>query len=456
MINLTGKKQVLIVDDERSVREALSQTLQLEDYETQTAQGGRDALDQLNTNWPGIVITDINMPEMDGLELLSQIKLLDDQLPVIVLTGHGNISMAVDAIKQGAYDFLEKPFSNEILIETVDRAQEKRYLTLENTVLKRKLEDSSRPGPRIIGKHASMKHMRSLLDKIKYTPADVLIKGETGTGKELVARYLHHHGQRSQRPFVAINCAALPESIIESELFGHEAGAFTGASKKRVGKFEYANGGTLLLDEIESMPVSLQTKILRVLETRKVEPLGANKLIDLDIRIIAASKEDLKQLSDEGKFRADLYYRLNVIEVEIPPLRSRKEDIPLLFEHFMALSAHRYGTETPNLPQAHMQSLLNNDWPGNVRELRNVADCYTLLGESRAFGQQGSTYTNFSELELTLPEQMDQFEESIIRSALSRHQGRLKSVQESLGIGRKTLYEKMKKYNIDKMLFKEQ
>ena len=448
--------RVLIVDDEKSVREALSQTLQLEDYETAACCNGKEAIDALDDSWPGIVITDINMPQMDGIELLTRIRAMDPQLPVIVLTGHGNISIAIDAIRQGAYDFLEKPFSNEVLIETVSRALEKRQLVLENQSLKRELEESGRPGPRIIGNHPSIVHMRSLLDRIKNTSADVLINGETGTGKELVARYLHHHAERSQFPFVAINCAALPESIIESELFGHEAGAFTGASKKRVGKFEYANGGTLFLDEIESMPLSLQAKILRVLEDRKVEPLGANKLIDLDIRVVAATKEDLKQLSDEGKFRADLYYRLNVIQVDIPPLRARKDDIPLLFEHFMALAAHRYGTEIPHLPKIHMQSLLSNDWPGNVRELRNVADCFTLLGESRAFGEQGGTGEyNFSTLELTLPEQMDRLEESIIRASLGRHQGRLKTVQESLGIGRKTLYEKMKKYNIDKDMFKE-
>ncbi len=446
--------KVLIVDDEKTVRDALTQTLMLEDYDIVACEDGQQALEQLDANWEGIVITDINMPVMNGLQLLEKIKGLDKDIPVVVLTGHGNISMAVEAMRYGAYDFLEKPFSGEVLVETVGRALEKRQLVLENQALRRELEDTTLPGPRIIGRHPSMVQLRALLDKVKRTHADVLINGETGTGKELIARYLHHHGARSQKPFVAINCAALPESIIESELFGHEPGAFTGANKKRVGKFEYANGGTLLLDEIESMPLALQAKILRVLEDRKVEPLGSNKQIPLDIRVIAATKEDLRELADKGEFRADLYYRLNVIQVDIPPLRERKEDISLLFEHFMALAAHRYGTEIPSLPEIHRQALLKNDWPGNVRELRNVADCFTLLGESRAFGQSGSNHQPVN-VELTLPEQMDRFEEAILRSSLSLHNGKLKDVQESLGLGRKTLYEKLKKYGIEKEHFKD-
>ncbi|MDO6474099.1 sigma-54 dependent transcriptional regulator [Alteromonas sp. 1_MG-2023] len=446
--------KVMIVDDEKHVRESLQQTLALEDFEIEACESAHDALQRIEANWDGIVITDINMPNMNGVELLERIQAVDSDIPVIVLTGHGNVSLAVEAMRIGAYDFLEKPFSVDVLIETVHRAVEKRTLTLENRSLRRELEASELPGPRIIGRHPAVVRMRALLDKVKDTPADVLINGETGTGKELVARYLHHHSQRRQKPFVAINCGALPETIIESELFGHEPGAFTGANKKRVGKFEYANGGTLMLDEIESMPLNLQTKLLRVLEERKVEPLGSNKQIPLDIRIIAATKEDLRELADKGEFRSDLYYRLNVIQVDIPALRNRKSDIPLLFEHFMAMAAYRYGSEMPSLSEAHAHALANNDWPGNVRELRNVADCFTLLGESRAFGQLAGT-NDFTGGQLTLTEQMDHFEESVIRTSLNAHNGVLKDVQASLGIGRKTLYEKMKKFDIDKSQFKQ-
>ena len=446
--------KVMIVDDEKHVRESLHQTLTLEDLEIESFDNARDALQHIEADWQGIVITDINMPEMNGVELLEQIQAIDSDIPVIVLTGHGNVSLAVEAMRLGAYDFLEKPFSVDVLIETVHRSLEKRTLTLENRNLRRELEVSELPGPRIIGRHPSIVRMRALLDKVKDTPADVLINGETGTGKELVARYIHQHSFRKQKPFVAINCGALPETIIESELFGHESGAFTGASKKRVGKFEYANGGTILLDEIESMPLNLQTKLLRVLEERKVEPLGANKQIPLDIRIIAATKEDLRDLADKGEFRSDLYYRLNVIQIDIPALRHRKSDIPMLFEHFMTIAAYRYGSEIPSLSEARTHALVTNDWPGNVRELRNVADCFTLLGESRAFGQLTDGY-DFSSGQLTLAEQMDHFEESVIRGSLNTHNGVLKDVQASLGIGRKTLYEKMKKFNIDKTHFKQ-
>ncbi|MGB1092992.1 MAG: sigma-54-dependent transcriptional regulator, partial [Oceanobacter sp.] len=336
--------KVLVVDDEAGVRKALAQTLEIEGFDTLTAENGKDALAKLPDGWGGIVVTDINMPEMDGMELLRQLRLKDPDMPVILLTGHGDVSIAVDAMRNGAYDFLEKPFSTEHLVETIQRAQEKRLLTLENRQLREEVEVQSRPGPRIIGNHADMKRLRDTLNHIKDTPADVLIHGDTGCGKELVARYLHTHSNRSDKAFVAINCGAIPESLIESELFGHEAGAFTGAGKKRVGKFQYANGGTLFLDEIESMPMVLQIKMLRVLEERKVEPLGGNQQIPLDIRIVAATKVDLKELSDKGEFRLDLYYRLNVVQVHIPALKDRREDVPVLFEHFIWAAANRYPT----------------------------------------------------------------------------------------------------------------
>lgn len=444
---------VLVVDDEELVRKALAQTLEIEGADVLMAANGREALAHISAGWPGVVITDINMPVMDGMTLLREIRQIDPDLPVILLTGHGDVSIAVDAMRQGAYDFLEKPFSTELLLETVQRAHEKRLLTLENRRLRQEVEVQSRPGPRIIGNHPDIKKLRDTLNHIKDTPADVLINGDTGCGKELVARYLHTHSKRSSKAFVAINCGAIPESLIESELFGHEAGAFTGAGKKRVGKFQYANGGTLFLDEIESMPMVLQIKMLRVLEERKVEPLGSNQQIPLDIRIIAATKVDLKELSDKGEFRLDLYYRLNVVQVHIPPLRDRREDVPVLFEHFVWAAANRYGGEVPALTSAMRQQLMAHDWPGNVRELRNLAECFVLLGPERAF--DSALRIEAGHARISLAEQVSRYEEMLIREILTRHQGRLKDAQEEMGLGRKTLYEKMKKYGLDKQMFKD-
>jgi len=445
---------VLIVDDEESVCRALAQTLEIEGYEVLTATNGRDALSHIEYSWPGVVITDINMPGMDGLELLKEMHSIDFDLPVTLLTGHGDVSVAVDAMRAGAYDFLEKPFSTDHLLETVQRATEKRTLTLENRQLKQEVEVQLRPGPRIIGNHPEMKKLRGTLDHIKDTPADVLIHGETGCGKELVARYLHAHSLRHEEPFVAINCGAIPESLIESELFGHQAGAFTGAGKKRVGKFQHANGGTLFLDEIESMPMVLQIKMLRVLEERKVEPLGGNEQIPLDIRVIAATKTDLKELSETGEFRLDLYYRLNVVQVHIPPLRERRDDVPLLFEHFLWVASNRYGSEMKPLTPGQRQALLAHDWPGNVRELRNLAECFVLLGGDRAFESLLNGDGVGGSGRISLAEQVARYEETLLREVLTRHQGRLKEVQEELMLGRKTLYEKMKKYGLDKQAFK--
>lgn len=445
--------EVLVVDDEIGIRKALTQTLEIEGIPTLTAANGQEALAQVQSGWAGVIVTDINMPVMDGMELIRHVRAIDPDLPVIMLTGHGDVSIAVEAMRSGAYDFLEKPFATDVLLETVQRAQEKRLLTLENRQLREEVEMHERPGPRIIGSHGDMKKLRDTLQHIKDTPADVLIHGDTGCGKELVARYLHSHSKRGDKAFVAINCGAIPETLIESELFGHEAGAFTGAGKKRVGKFLYANGGTLFLDEIESMPMVLQIKMLRVLEERKVEPLGGNEQIPLDIRVVAATKVDLKELSDRGEFRLDLYYRLNVVQVHIPPLRNRREDVPVLFEHFVWVAANRYGSEVLPVTVAQRQQLLSHDWPGNVRELRNLAECFVLLGGDRAFEsmQHGN---GEAASRITLADQVGRYEEMLLRETLTRHQGRLKDTQEELGLGRKTLYEKMKKFGLDKQTFK--
>lgn len=441
-------KQVFFIDDEKPIRDALGQTLELEDYEVSLFSSARQALEKIDSQFPGVIISDINMPGIDGITFLKQALSIDPEFSIILLTGHGDISMAVDAMRLGAYDFLEKPFSTDNLLDIVKRAADKRELVLENRELRRELEAQSGPGPRILGNNPQIKQLRRILSHIKDTPADVMIHGETGTGKELVARFLHDHSVRQNQPFVAINCGAIPETMIESELFGYEPGAFTGAQKKRVGKIAHANGGTLFLDEIESMPMSLQIKLLRVLEERVVEPLGTNKAVPLDIRIIAATKEDLKLMSDRGQFRHDLYYRLNVVSVDIPPLRERRDDIPMLFQNFTRSASTRYGIEPPTFSLEQQQKLLEHDWPGNVRELRNLAERMVLMGDTSTLS--GNNQFSDEPLTHTLAERMNQFEFTLLCDALRRHNGRLKEVQEELGLARKTLYDKMKKHHIDK------
>jgi two-component system C4-dicarboxylate transport response regulator DctD len=290
-------KPVILIDDEKHIRIAGCQTLELAGYEVLALDSADGALNHLGVDWPGVIVTDINMPGMDGLAFMLQALSIDSDLPVILITGHGDISMAVNAIRDGAYDFIEKPFSADLLTDVVKRAIEKRALTLENRKLRSELQAQSAPGPRIIGKSLPLQRMRGLLMQVADTPADILLMGETGTGKDLVARFIHENSSRRDRNFVAINCGGIPENLIESELFGHERGAFTDAKRRRIGKLEHADGGTLFLDEIESMPLSLQIKLLRVLEERAIERLGANELIPLDLRIVAATKADLKALS---------------------------------------------------------------------------------------------------------------------------------------------------------------
>jgi len=442
---------VFIIDDDVNICTAIEQMLELQGFKAETFNDANVLLSKVNKQWSGIIISDIHMPNMDGHQLMNKVHHIDNLLPIILLTGFGDISMAVNAMRNGAYDFIEKPFNNEHLLDIVKRALDKRALVLENRHLKKELETHSSPGPRILGSAPSIVHMRNMLNQVMDAPADVMIDGETGTGKELVARYLHDHSIRKDKNFVALNCGAIPESIIESELFGAEAGAYTGADKRRIGKFEYANGGTIFLDEIESTPMSLQVKLLRVLEERKVVRLGSNVGIDLDIRIIAATKVDLLALCDQGIFRHDLYYRLNLVTIEIPPLRDRIEDIPLLFLHFSRVASARYHRELIPLTQEHKARLISHHWPGNVRELRNLAERYVLLGEVAAFNQQN--YTNDEKTTMSLPERVEFFERSLIEEALTNNNGSIKYTMDELMLARKTLYDKMKKYDLARKEF---
>lgn len=446
--------QILLIDDDAAIRRSAGQTLELEDYHVCTLDSADKAMTLLDEHFTGIVITDINMPGTTGLELLKRIKTIDNDIPVILITGFGDISMAVSAIRNGAYDFIEKPFSSDLLLDVVHRALEKRALTLDNRRLRQELQAQSAPGPRIIGSSTAVQELRLLVQTVASSPADILLMGETGSGKDLMARYIHEHSPRREQNFVAINCGGMPESLIESELFGHEKGAFTDAREKRIGKFEYANGGTLFLDEIESMPISLQIKLLRVLEERAIERLGSNRLIPLDLRIIAATKADLRALADAGKFREDLYYRLNVVRIDIPPLRARPEDIPLLFQHFALLASALFEREIPPLSAERLHMLMSHPWPGNVRELRNLAERYVLLGEACSFDLGDNGDTAHPAIGQGLAARVDQFERTLIQTELARHGGSIKHTQESLQLPRKTLYDKMKKHGLDKKDYK--
>ncbi len=441
--------RIILVDDEKHLRQACTQALELAGYQVTAHASGKNVLSEISPSFDGILITDIKMPGIDGLQLMQKIREVDAGLPVVLITGHGDVSMAVKALREGAYHFIEKPFASERLVEVARHALDKRRLVLENRQLRSELAEYTGLDQRLVGRSTAMNRLREQIHSFAGTQADILIHGETGTGKELVARALHEHSPRAKQKFIAINCGALPENIIESELFGHVQGAFTGATRDRTGKFEHADGGTVLLDEIESMPTQLQVKLLRVLQERMIERLGANTETKVDIRVIAATKSDLKSQSAEGKFREDLYYRLNILSLEIPPLRQRREDIPLLFHHFLSLFAKQYGRQSAEMPAGILEALMAHNWPGNVRELQNTALRYLLSGEL----QINSRPVDIS-LEqnpgLPLARRLANIEKILIANEIARNNGNLKASYEQLGISRKTLYDKMQKYGLSK------
>ena len=424
--------KIFFIDDEYDIRLANKQTLELEGLDVDLFEKAEDAIAKVDIHFPGIIISDIRLPGMNGTDFLKQVLRQDVELPVILITGHGDVGMAVEAMHIGAYDFIEKPFTPDRLLVTVHRELEKRQLTLENRQLKNKLETQDSLEPRIIGQSDIMQALRETINKVSATDADILLMGETGTGKELIARSLHKQSLRSAQKFVAINCGAIPENLIESELFGHEKGSFTGADTQRTGKFEYAKGGTIFLDEIESMPLIAQVRLLRILQERSLERLGSNETIQLDVRIIAATKTDLRELSDQGEFREDLYYRLNVVKLDIPPLRERREDIPFLFQHFLLLSSVRYGREVPEISKNINKILMAFNWPGNIRELRNLAERYILLGDECISKLVKNTQNNPC-TPMTLPEHVEVFERALVEEALADSGGIIKDTMFLLG-----------------------
>jgi len=433
---------VLIVEDDPDVRLGCEQALRLEGIATRGVGSAEAALREVSAGYAGIVVTDIRLPGDDGMTLLDTLKTRDSALPVVMITGHGDVTLAVQAMKRGAYDFLEKPFSPEHLVEVARRALEQRRLTLEVADLRARLAGREKLEAKLIGVSPAIERLRRLITDIADTAANVLIHGETGTGKELVARCLHESSARHSRHFVAINCGGLPEQLFESEIFGHEAGSFTGAARRRIGKIEHAEGGTLFLDEIESMPMPLQIKLLRVLQERVVERLGSNLPVSVNTRVVAATKADLRALSDAGQFRADLYYRLNVVTLELPPLRERREDVPLLFEHFVAQAALRFEREAIPATPAELAALVAYPWPGNVRELRNLAERHVL-----GLGCQPG-YDTPPPAALPLAQAVEQFERALIADALRRHDGSLSRASEALGVAKTTLFDKIRKYGL--------
>lgn len=441
---------ILLVDDEEELRLSTAQTLDLAGFEVKHFANPERVLELAGFGFSGIVIADIRMPGMDGLTLMNRLHAIDRDVPVILVTGHGDVQLAVRAMREGAYDFIEKPFASSQLAEIASRALGYRRLVLENRVLRAVAGQRDDVEQRLVGRSNVMVDLRRKLRTVAPTDADVLIVGETGSGKEVVARALHDLSPRANRPFVAINCAALPASLIESELFGHEAGAFPGALRARFGKFELAQGGTILLDEIGSMPLDVQGKLLRVIQERVITRLGANDPLPLDVRFLATSKTGLEEDVEAGRFRADLLYRLNVITLTVPPLSARREDIPLLFMQLLTEAAARYRRDPVSVSPNVIAAIADRQWPGNVRELRNAADRYALDLGMPVVDPDGS---GGEETSSRLADRVAAFEKGVIENALIAHGGSLKPVYESLGLSRKTLYEKMQKYDLERARF---
>lgn len=438
---------VLLVDDEEELRFSTSQALELHGLEVKAFASGEEVLARVGFGFDGVVVTDIRMPGIDGMTLLHRIRELDHEIPVILVTGHGEVQLAVKAMREGAYDFIEKPFASHALAGVVRHALDRRSLVLENRRLRAVAGKRDDIETRLPGRTPVMVDLRYRVRAIGATEADALIIGETGVGKEVVARSLHDVSGRAKGPFLAINCASLPETLIESELFGHEAGAFPGAIRARYGKFEHGRGGTILLDEISSMPFDLQAKFLRVLQERTITRLGSNEIVPLDVRFLATSKVDLEGEVAAGRFRADLFYRLNVVTLRVPSLAQRQADIPLLFLHLVREACARYGRDDMEVEPEILSEIAERDWPGNVRELRNAADRLVLGLETGLDSAAALESAN-----TRLADKVAAYEKQLIANAITAHGGALRPVYEQLGISRKTLYEKMQKHGLDKSL----
>ncbi len=380
--------KILVIDDERSIRNTLKEILEYEKYEVEVAETGMEGIKLLEEQKFDIVLCDIKMPEMDGVEVLEKVVKKWPQMPVVMISGHGNIDTAVEAIKKGAYDFIEKPLDLNRLLITIKNAFEKKNLVTETIILRKKVSKSYE----IIGESAPIKEIKSMIDKVAATDARVLITGANGTGKELVARQLFEKSNRADKPFVDVNCAAIPSELIESELFGHERGAFTSAVKQRKGKFEQAHGGTIFLDEIGDMSLSAQAKVLRALQENVISRVGSDKDIKIDVRVIAATNKNLKEEIKEGNFREDLFHRLSVIIINVPTLKERKDDIELLINHFNKIISKELGVSEKKFDKSAISALQELEWTGNIREFRNVIERLIILGGDKITDKEIKAY----------------------------------------------------------------
>jgi DNA-binding NtrC family response regulator len=454
---------ILVVDDDPSVREVLQETLTQEEYSVSTAEDGAAAIQAVKDSVVHIVITDFQLPDIDGLEIIDRLAKLDAKILPIMMTGFGTIETAVRAMKSGAFDFITKPFDLEAVAVVVRKAAEFLRLRQENHLLRKAVRDQYRL-EQLIGASEPIQQVMEFVQKVADSDSTVMIQGESGTGKELVARMLHFNSLRKDRPLVPVNCGAIPENLLESELFGHEKGAFTGATHSRMGRFELANGGTIFLDEIGEMSLPLQVKLLRVLQEREFERVGGNRTIHVDVRIIAATNQDLETLVEEKRFRKDLFYRLNVIPIVIPPLRERRSDISLLIDHFLTRFNQSKHTEVSGLAHDARQMLTEYDWPGNIRELENMIERLVVLKKQgvlsigdlpekicrRSVGPElKEQFIRFSEDGINLSREVEQYEKHLIMEALRKANGVTSRAAQLLHLNRTTLVEKLKRKGVD-------
>jgi DNA-binding NtrC family response regulator len=448
---------ILVVDDEPAQRELLGGFLAKRGWSVELAAGGMEALALLRRTPVDLVLADYRMPDLSGLELLKASQRLNPEVPVVLITAYGSIASAVEAMKAGAYDYLTKPIELDELAHLVHRIAERRQLLAEVQELRTQLRERFRVEG-IVGDSSQMQEVLSLVARVAPTPSTVLIRGESGTGKELIAKAIHYNSPRHDRPFVKVNVSALPETLLESELFGHEKGAFTGATERRIGRFEAADGGTLFLDEIGDLPAALQVKLLRVLQEREIERLGSQRPIAVDIRILAATNQDLERAMRERRFREDLYYRLNVFPIVLPPLRERREDLPLLIEFLLQKFAVRLGKPVMALSHQAMDVLMRYDYPGNVRELENILERAIILARHEAiYVEDLPLHLHESPPEdaretptgqASLPEVLHAIEQQMLRRALERHGGVQTRAAAELGISERVLRYKLRKHQI--------
>lgn len=454
---------ILVVDDEASIRRTLREILEYEDYEVEEAVDGEEALTALRDNTYDLVILDIKMPKVDGMEVLETIAEEEYEVPVLMISGHGTIETAVESTKLGAFDFIEKPPDLNRLLVTVRNALDHGKLEVENRRMRQAISEKSTGDlPPLIGESEVIQDIKQTIDRVAPTEARVLISGENGTGKELVAKWIHHKSTRADEPLVDVNCAAIPSDLIESELFGHEKGAFTGATDQRIGKFEQAHEGTLFLDEIGDMSLSAQAKVLRVLEENEIERVGGEHSISVDVRVMAATNKDLMDEIEEGNFREDLYHRIGVILIDVPPLRERREDIPLLTEHIAERVARHNGLPSKTFTEEALDRLKGYEWRGNVRELRNVVERLLILEEKdeirasdvdqfvRPVDNSDGRAQELIRAYDDFTEARDQFEKHFIQQKLLQHDWNVSQTAETIGIQRSHLYNKLNKYGIER------